>query len=103
MTEIKLPDPVIHQPVRLALLGMLRPAGEVEFKLLRDELGVSDSSLSQHLTVLEGSALIKVSKRSAGRRVRTWVALTAQGRRALEHYVEQIRELAGEPAGRPAK
>jgi DNA-binding MarR family transcriptional regulator len=92
----ELVDPVIHQPVRLAVLGMLRAADEVEFKLLREELGVSESSLSQHLTVLSDAGLIRIRKREAGRRVRTWVAVTAAGRAALARYVAQIRVLAGD-------
>lgn len=94
--ERTLPDPVLHQPVRLAVLGMLRPVDECEFKLLRDELSISDSSLSQHLTVLTDAGLVTIRKGSVGRRPRTWVALTSHGRAALERYVEQIRILAGD-------
>lgn len=96
-------NPVIHQPVRLAVLGMVRGADEVEFKLLRDELDVSESSLSQHLTVLSDAGLIRIKKREVGRRVRTWVALTAAGRRSLEQYVAQIRVLAGDDRPRSLK
>ena len=95
-SERDLPDPVIHQPVRLAILGMLRPVEECEFKLVRDELGVSDSSLSQHLTVLADAELVEVRKGSLGRRPKTWISLTPHGRDALARYVAQVLALAGE-------
>ena len=96
-------DPVIHQPSRLAILGMLRPVSEVEFKLLRDELNLSDSSLSQHLTVLEGAGLVKVRKGAIGRRPRTWVSLAKNGHAALARYVQSITQLAGEEPPRARK
>ena len=76
---------------------MLRGAEEVEFAFVRDELGISDSSLSQHLTVLDEAGMVKIHKRAIGRRSRTWLMLSPHGRQAIEHYVDHIRLLAGEP------
>lgn len=90
-------DPVVHQPVRLSIMGLLWPADEVEFRLLRDETGASDSNLSQHLTVLEEAGYVIVTKRSRGRRPATWVRLTDGGRSALAAYTETLRELLPVP------
>lgn len=82
----------------MAVLGMLRGADEVEFVFVRDRLGISDSSLSQHLTVLDEAGMVDIRKRAVGRRSRTWLALSPRGKQELERYVDHIRLLAGEPA-----
>ncbi|HEX9712401.1 MAG TPA: transcriptional regulator [Actinomycetota bacterium] len=92
----KLLDQVVHQPARLGILGMLRPGAEVEFRALREELELSDSSLSQHLTILEEAGYVKIRKGAVGRRPRTWASMTRAGRDALARYVEAIQHLAGQ-------
>jgi DNA-binding transcriptional ArsR family regulator len=59
-------DPVIHQRVRLAIVGMLNPAEKVHFKMIRDELGLSDSSLSQHLSTLDDAGYVHIEEAPDG-------------------------------------
>ena len=47
-------DTVIQAPNRLQICAFLSPLEEAEFQVLRDELDVSDSVLSQHLRLLNG-------------------------------------------------
>lgn len=92
-------DPVLHQRARLGICGMLVPATAVEFRLLRDELGLTDSNLSQHLTVLEEAGYVEIEKRAERRHPRTWVKLTPIGRKALKEYVAALNRLVGPGAG----
>lgn len=93
---------VIHAPVRLRICGLLRQVDEVEFSVIRDALLLKDAHLSKNLTVLAEAGLVAVRKssspgRSDARRL-TWVALTTDGRTAVEAHLAALRAIAeGEP------
>lgn len=86
-------DPVIHANNRLQVCAMLAPVDEVEFAVLRESLNVSESVLSKHLKVLEDAGYLGLRKATAASRVRTWVALTAAGRRALQGHLAELRRV----------
>ena len=88
-------DEVIHAPVRLSVMAAVASADRVEFRYLRDLLGVSDSLLSKHMTQLEDAGYIKVIKGYQGKRPRTWLALTPGGRAAFDDYRAALREIVG--------
>ncbi|MGW0610601.1 transcriptional regulator [Streptomyces sp. NPDC002788] len=56
-------------------------------------MAVTDGNLSRHLKVLEESAMITVEQGYAGRRPRTWVALTREGAQALDAELRALRAL----------
>lgn len=92
------PDPLIHQPVRLKLLAALRalPDGEMlEFMRLKAIVGATEGNLGAHLTTLEATGYVAISKDFAGKRPRTRVALTSTGRRAFEDYVAALNRIIG--------
>ena len=80
-------------PARLKLTTMLTAVSEVEFAVLRDGLGVSDSVLSKHLGALEEVGYVKRRKGVHRGRRTTWIALTARGREALSAHVAALRSL----------
>ncbi|WP_273652134.1 transcriptional regulator [Cellulomonas fimi] len=91
-------DEVIHSPARLRIAGVLRRGAELEFAVLRDTLGLSDTSLSKNLRVLADAGYVDVRKerspaRSDARRL-TWVTLTPDGRRAVEAHLAALAEIA---------
>ncbi len=87
---------VIHQPVRLrivAALVALRSDEAVEFAFLRDMLGLTDGNLGAHLRKLEESGYVHLDKTFVDRKPRTYVALTAKGRRAFQDHVEALKAI----------
>ncbi len=86
-------DALIHSPVRFSLLAALRNLEDVDFRFLADLLEVSDSSLSQTLTVLSDAGLIDVRKEAAGRRTRTWVGITDAGRAAFNRHLAVLQSI----------
>ncbi|MGN6244392.1 MAG: winged helix-turn-helix domain-containing protein [Motilibacteraceae bacterium] len=86
-------DEVVHQRHRLGILTVASEADEVEFTYLRDTLGLTAGNLNRHLAVLEDAGLITVTKGYQGRRPRTWVSITAPGRKALAVEMAVLREL----------
>lgn len=88
-------DGLIHAPVRLSVVAALAAAERVEFQLLRDTVEVSDSLLSKHLATLEQAGYVEVLKGHVGKRPRTWLALTPDGRTAFARYRGALRAVVG--------
>ncbi len=86
-------DDVVHQRVRLGLLAVLSEARRADFAYLRDSLELTDGNLSRHLQVLEGAGYVKVTKTFEGKRPRTWVSATKNGRAAFAAEVGALRAL----------
>jgi len=90
------PDAIIHQPIRLKIMAALKalPDGEqLEFVKLKDIAGATEGNLGAHITTLESARYATVQKDFAGKRPRTRVALTREGRRAFEDYVAYLRDI----------
>ncbi len=88
-------DEVIHHPVRFSLMAALAKAEELEFRFLRDTLAVSDSVLSRQASTLEDAGYVNIRKGFVGKRPRTWLSLTAVGRKTFEEHVQALRDIAG--------
>ena len=86
-------DELVHAPNRLRICAFLAATSSAEFSALRDLLGVADSVLSKHLKVLQEAGYLVVSKPTGRGRVRTWVELTPEGRRAYAGHVTALRNL----------
>lgn len=86
-------DPVIHAPVRLALVALLfalPPGRELAFSQLQDLLQLSPGNLSTHLRKLEDAGYVAVAKEFRHRTPVTTVSLTPLGRTAHTGYVTAI-------------
>jgi DNA-binding MarR family transcriptional regulator len=86
-------DPHLLAPARLRLATMLTAVTEVEFAVLRDGLGVSDSVLSKHVATLVDAGYARSRKGTHEGRRTTWVALTTTGRKVLRNHVAALREI----------
>jgi DNA-binding MarR family transcriptional regulator len=97
----------VHQRHRLGILTITSQSRQADFGYLRETLGLTSGNLSTHLMVLADAGLVRVEKGYEGRRPRTWVSITRQGRAALaaemdaltwlvrEHDAERDTESAG--------
>ena len=90
------PDEIIHQSMRLkitATLNALPRGGQLEFKKLKSVLDATDGNLSTHLNALEKAGYIDVAKDFVGKKPRTRLSLTKEGRRAFTAHVAYLRSL----------
>ena len=94
-------DERVHQRHRLGILTITAEAERAEFGYLRDALGLTPGNLSRHLAVLEEAGLIMTEKGYHGRRPRTWVRITRQGRTALAAEMAALTELLRQHAANP--
>jgi DNA-binding MarR family transcriptional regulator len=89
-------DEVIHQSTRLRIVSFLNALGPremMDFGQLKALLETTDGNLATHLAALEKSAYVAITKDFVGKKPRTRVALTAQGRRALRDHVTYLRSV----------
>jgi DNA-binding MarR family transcriptional regulator len=86
-------DDLVHQRHRLGILTIAAEAQWADFGYLREALELTAGNLSRHLTVLEDAGLIQVDKGYQGRRPRTRVRITRQGREALAAEIASLTEL----------
>jgi DNA-binding transcriptional ArsR family regulator len=90
------PDEIIHQSLRLKIMAALNalPAGEaIEFTRLRAIVGATDGNLGAHLTTLEEAAYVAIAKDFVGKKPRTRITMTRDGRRAFALHVAYLREI----------
>jgi DNA-binding MarR family transcriptional regulator len=86
-------DELIHPPTRLGLVALLAASQWVEFSFLKESLALTDSALSKQVSTLAEAGYAEVRKEGAGRRRRTLVTLTPQGRTAFDGHVAALRRL----------
>lgn len=94
-------DPVLAPPKRLAALGMLVHAKQVEFAFIRDQLGLSDSDLSKQMSALVEAGYVVSRKTGKGRTRSTWFRATSRGRDALAVHVAALNALVQVPSAPP--
>jgi DNA-binding transcriptional ArsR family regulator len=89
-------DPLIHVPARLQIMATLAalPDGDaLSFTHLQDMIGLTPGNLITHLRKLEDAGYLSTEKTGNGPASRTSVALTHQGRAALDAYTQTLRGL----------
>ena len=89
-------DKLIHQPVRLQIMASLvalESGEQLDFVHLRRLLELTDGNLGAHLLKLETAGYIEVEKVFVGRKPRTYVAATLDGRAAFDKHVRALRDI----------
>lgn len=79
-------DRVIHEPARLMIVAILSEVEEADFLYLLRETGMSKGNLSSHLSRLEASHYVEVTKTYRGKIQMTLCRLTVEGRTAFDEY-----------------
>jgi DNA-binding HxlR family transcriptional regulator len=92
-------DQVIHERMRLGIISALAVNDCLTFSALKRLLEASDGNLSVHARKLEDASYIVCSKSFEERVPRTEYRITAQGRRALELYLEQMEQIIHQARG----
>lgn len=88
-------DATIHAPNRLRICALLEAAGEAEFAVVQQQLDVSASVLSKHVTVLMEAGYVEQRKAVRDTRQRVWLRLTRQGREAYQAHLAALRAIVG--------
>jgi DNA-binding MarR family transcriptional regulator len=88
-------DELIHQSTRLSIVSILSAAEWVEFAFLREQLALSESALSKHLSALEDAGYVVIERPVRDHRRRVRARLTPAGSAAFTAHVAALREIVG--------
>jgi DNA-binding MarR family transcriptional regulator len=89
-------DALIHAPARLRIvvtLAALHDGDALSFTRLQNMIGLTPGNLITHLRKLEDAGYLSSEKIGNGTASRTSIALTGQGRAALDTYTAALRDL----------
>lgn len=86
-------DRLIHERMRLGIVSALAANDALTFNDLKKLLNTTDGNLSVHARKLEDAGYIVCSKFFDGRLPKTEYRLSAQGRQALERYIDHMEAL----------
>ncbi len=87
-------SPLIHGRARLLILSFLMPrTAGATFTEIKAEVGLTDGTLSVHLSELEKGGLVEITKRFVGKRPQTVVTVSEPGRQQFAAYVEELKRL----------
>jgi DNA-binding MarR family transcriptional regulator len=86
-------DEYLSLPVRLSIVAALARVDDAEFAAVRDAIEVSDPVLSKQIGILEAAGYVNARKGYVGKRPRTWLSLTEQGRTALQRHLKALHAL----------
>lgn len=81
---------LIHQPVRLRIMGLLYKHRDVAFTRTRDSLGLTDGNLASHAKRLEEAGLLGSRKALTRDGFEARYRITEQGDRRFREYLETL-------------
>ena len=83
-------DKLIHEPARLMIIANLYVVKEVDFIFLKNQTEMTWGNLSSHLSKLEDAGYVNVNKELAGKKIKTRISLTDEGRTAFREYRQKM-------------
>ena len=84
-------DRVIHEPGRLMIVALLFAVDKADFLYLQHETGMNKGTLSSHLSRLEETGYVEITKTFRAKIPQTLLRLTESGRQAFEGYRRNLK------------
>ena len=85
-------DPILHSELRLAVMSLLVGVDEADFVYIKEQTGATAGNLSVQIDKLSSVGYIEVEKKFVGKRPCTTCRITQQGVKAVEDYVESLKD-----------
>ena len=85
-------DPILHAPLRLAIVSHLMAHSKGSFKELKENTKATSGNISVQLKKLEEAGYLRIEKSFLDNYPLTQVALTKKGIKAFENYVEALKK-----------
>lgn len=84
-------DPILHAPLRLAVVSLLLSVKEAEFTFIKEKTNSTAGNLSVQITKLKDAGYIEVTKQFNNNYPQTICKITANGLVAFENYVKALQ------------
>ncbi len=85
-------NPILHAPLRLAIMSFLMTTGSSDFNTIREITKATAGNLSVQLRKLESAGYIRIHKSFKNNYTHTTVELTKNGIDAFESYVQTLKK-----------
>ena len=89
--EFKELDPILHAPLRLAVVSLLLGVKEAEFTFLKEKTNSTAGNLSVQISKLKEAGYIEVTKQFKNNYPLTICKITPMGVEAFENYVKALQ------------
>ena len=89
--EFKELDPILHAPLRLAVVSLLLSVKEAEFTFLKEKTNSTAGNLSVQISKLKEAGYIEVIKQFKDNYPQTICKVTSIGIKAFEEYVKNLQ------------
>ncbi|MEP7214558.1 MAG: transcriptional regulator [Acidobacteriota bacterium] len=93
-------DKVIHERMRLGTISALAANKKLSFTDLKNLLNTTDGNISVHARKLEEAGYVTCEKSFKGRMPLTEYAITKEGKKALERYLNHMEALINAMKGK---
>jgi DNA-binding HxlR family transcriptional regulator len=84
---------VFDHRIRLAIMSALMVNAYLDFKTLKELLGVTDGNLASHLKALEKEEFIHVEKQFIRKKPNTRYSVSNSGRKAFKKHLDGLEKL----------
>lgn len=89
--EFKELDPILHAPLRLAVMSLLLSVKEAEFTFIKEKTNSTAGNLSVQISKLKEAGYIEVTKQFRDNYPLTICKITPKGVEAFENYVNALQ------------
>lgn len=91
MNKFKDLDPILHAPLRLAVMSILINVKEAEFTFLKEKTDSTAGNLSIQLSKLKEAGYITIQKKFKNNYPQTNCKITKKGIQAFEEYIKNLK------------
>lgn len=84
---------VFDHRIRLGIMSVLMVNESVDFKRLKELLGVTDGNLASHIKALEKVEFIDITKKFIGKKPNTTYSVTELGRFEFQKHITALEKL----------
>ena len=84
---------IFDSRIRLGIMSVLVVNDRVDFNTMKELLDVTDGNLASHISSLEKSGLIEVSKQFVGKKPNTRYAATEKGKLEFREHLDYLDKL----------
>jgi len=89
--EFKELDPILHAPLRLAIISLLLSVKEAEFTFIKEKTNSTAGNVSVQISKLKEAGYIDVTKQFRDNYPLTICKITPKGVDAFENYVKALQ------------
>ena len=86
-------DRTIHAPARLMIMAVLAVVESADFLFIMRQTGLTRGNLSSHMSKLESSGYIEITKEFVDKIPRTLLRLTDKGTKAIRTYRQNMLQV----------